>query len=167
MVFEGVAEAALLDASGAPQATRSSSSGARRSSSTPEPAASGVGSPPGGFVAAPPTSATASSTWASYADVVLRSRPRGYWRFESLADGAFPNEVPGGPPLRVHGPVRAARARAGNGTAAFQAGDPEQFLDTDAALGPPREPGHAVEFWFLSEGIAYASLVGLLPAPGA
>jgi hypothetical protein len=98
-----------------------------------------------------------------YASAVLRARPRGYWRFESLAGDAVPNAVPGGPPLRIHGPVSIAGGSEGNGCAVFRAGAPEQFLDTDGLWDLARVPGHAVELWFWSEGFHYASLVGLFP----
>jgi hypothetical protein len=53
----------------------------------------------------------------------------------------------------------------------FKPGEPEQFLSTDGLWELSRAPGHAVELWFLSEGIRDATLVGLFPlkdylAPG-
>jgi hypothetical protein len=95
----------------------------------------------------------------------LRSRPRGYWRFESLAGDAVPNEIAAGRPLRVNGPVGIgiAAGSSGNGCAVFKPDHPEQFLTTDGLWEMAREPGHAVELWFLSEGISHASLVGLFP----
>jgi hypothetical protein len=93
----------------------------------------------------------------------LKSRPRGYWRFEALAGGSVLNEVSGGPPLRVNGPIGIAGGSTGNGCAVFKAGAPDQCLFADAFWEMVREPGHAVELWFASEGIRHASLVGLFP----
>jgi hypothetical protein len=101
----------------------------------------------------------------SYPHAVLRSRPRGYWRFEQRSGDAVPNEVPDGPPLRASGPVVISGAPEGNGYALFKAGSPEQFLTTDGLWELARDPGHAVELWFLSDNIRYASLVGLYPPP--
>ncbi|HEY2155375.1 MAG TPA: LamG-like jellyroll fold domain-containing protein, partial [Isosphaeraceae bacterium] len=121
------------------------------------------GARPDGFVSAPELSVPPLDLGPAYAAAVLRSRPRGYWRFESLAGRAVPNEVPGGEQLRLNGPVGVAGASTGNGCALFHAGEPEQFLFSDGLWEMTREPGHAVEFWFASEGISHASLVGLFP----
>jgi hypothetical protein len=162
MVFEGVAEAALLDEEGSSRRTQL----VGRSKSFDLDPHSGriaeAGAEPGGFAPAPSLPIPALALDPSYAAAVLRSRPRGYWRFESLADGAIPSEVPGGPPMRVNGPIAIDDA-AGNGCAVFRAGAPEQFLSSDAPWELAREPGHAVELWFCSEGYSYASLVGLIP----
>jgi hypothetical protein len=165
MVFEGSAEAALLDASGSPQRTqtvvqsRAFELDSRAGRIAERPAE------PGGFVEARAVAAPSLVLDPGYAEAVLRSRPRAYWRFGSLAGGGFPNEVPGGPPLRVHGPIGISDGSEGNGCAVFKAGAPEQFLDTDGVLDLARVPGQAVELWFWSEGFHYASLVGLFPEP--
>ncbi len=162
MVFEGMAEAALLDEEGSSRRTQL----VGRSKSFDLDPRSGriaeAGAEPGGFAPAPSLPIPALILDPSYAGAILRSRPRGYWRFETLADGAIPSEVPGGPPMRVNGPVAIDDA-AGNGCAVFRAGAPEQFLSTDVPWELAREPGHAVELWFCSEGYGYASLVGLFP----
>ena len=84
-----------------------------------------------------------------YSKAVIQSRPWGYWRFESMADGATPNEIRGGPPLRVTGPVRIAGKADGNGCVAFASRDSWQVLSLDELWDPPRDPGHAVELWVL------------------
>jgi hypothetical protein len=119
---------------------------------------------PGEFVPAPTGAVPALTLAPGYAEAVLRSRPRGYWRFESLAAGAVPNQVPGGPPLQASGPITIAGDTAENGCAVFRDGAPEQFLATSGLWELPRTPGHAVEFWFLTEGIRYSTLVGLYPS---
>ena len=162
MVFEGMAEAALLDDEGSSRRVQLVSRGQSfdldpRTGRIEESAAK-----PEGFAPTPHLRLAALTLDPAYPAAILRSRPRGYWRFESLAAGAIPNEVPGGPPMRVNGPVTIDGA-ATNGCAVFRAGAPEQYLSTDALWELTRAPGHAVELWFWSEGYSYASLVGLFP----
>jgi hypothetical protein len=163
MVFEGAAEAALLSTAGSPERTQLVE---RNKSFELDPRThriSEAGARPDGFVTAPDLSDPSLVLDPSYAGAVLQSKPLAYWRFESLAGGAFPNEIADGPPLRVNGPVGIAGNSAGNGFAVFKADEPGQFLFTDHLWKLSREPGHAIEFWFLSEGISHASLVGLFP----
>lgn len=170
-VFEGLAEAALLDPEGSPKLTQIVE---RSQAFDLDPRTGRIDEAearPDGFARASEPEAPRLELDPSYPSAVLESRPRSYWRFESLDGGAFPNEVGGGPPLRVHGPVALAAAGAGCGCARFQPGEPEQFLFTDGVWELTREPGHAVELWFLADGISHASLVGLFPpkdylAPG-
>jgi hypothetical protein len=119
---------------------------------------------PTGFVSAPSLSIVSLVLGPAYAAAVSKSKPRGYWRFESIAGGAVPNEVRGGPPLRVNGPVTIAGSGRGNGYAVFKANEPDQFLFTDDLWETTRDPGHALELWFSSDGISHASLVSLFPA---
>jgi hypothetical protein len=118
---------------------------------------------PDDFASAPELAVPDLRLSPGYRDAVLRSGPRGYWRFEALADGAVPNEVPDGSPLLVHGPIELSKGERGNGTAVFKPGAPQQFLTMEPLWELPTEPGHAVELWFLSERIHYASLVGVYP----
>jgi hypothetical protein len=164
-VFEGKVDAALLDAVGAPKRAQLvvQSKEFALDPRTNRIAETGAG--PGKFVPAPTLAVSSLDLGPGYADAVLRSRPRGYWRFESLVDGVVSNEVPGGPPLRVGGPISIARGPGGNGCAVFRPGAPEQFLTTDTLWELARDPGHAVELWFQTDGFSYASLVGLYPPP--
>jgi hypothetical protein len=116
------------------------------------------------FVPAPDLALPSLVLDPGYAAAVLRSRPRGYWRFETVADGAIPDEVADGPPLRVAGPVALSGGPGDNHCAVFRACAPGQFLSTDGPWELAQEPGHAVEFWFLAEVISHASLVGLYPS---
>lgn len=163
MVFEGSAEAALLSDSGAPRRTQL----VERSKAFDLDPQSGrikeTAGATGAFVPAPDLPASSLELDPSYAGEVLRSRPRGYWRFEALSNGAIPNEVAGAPPLRAHGPLAIARSPGGNGHAHFGAGAPGQFLATETLWELTAEPGHAVELWFLADRIDYTSLVGLYP----
>jgi hypothetical protein len=163
MVFEGAAEAALLSDAGVP---RRSQLVERGKAFQIDPRAGRIReavSRPEAFVSAPTLVDRELNLAPSYVEEVLRARPRGYWRFESLTDGAVPNEVAGGPPLRAHGAVYVARGAGGNGCSVFPPDNPGQCLDLEGLWELPSQPGHAVEFWFLSEGISYMSLVGLYP----
>jgi hypothetical protein len=105
---------------------------------------------------------------ARYSSLVLSSNPWGYWRFESLADGSTPNEVPGRPPLKAAGPLRlvgqgdTARPGPGNRSVEFLAAKEPQFLTLADDWRPNSNPGYAVEFWCLSRSIAHASLASLV-----
>jgi Concanavalin A-like lectin/glucanases superfamily/FecR protein len=163
MVFEGQVEAALLDASGAAKRTQWVE---RSQAFDLDPHIDRITEAvarPDLFVSRMAPTASSLALDPTYPRAVLESRPKGYWRFESLAGGAFPNEVPGGPPLRVGGPVTLARGPRGNGCAVFKAEAPEQFLDTDGLWELAGTPGHAVELWFSAEGYRGASLIGLYP----
>jgi hypothetical protein len=161
LVVEGAAEAALLDAAGTPLLTRFVE---QSKAFVLEPGTGLIAEAPArpdGFVVPLTSTAPSLNLDPGYAGAVLRSRPRGYWRFESLAGGAVPDEVPGGRPLRVHGPV--ALSGQTNGCVVFRAGAPEQFLTTDGLWELARRPGHAVEFWFSADGFHRAALISLFP----
>ncbi len=163
LVFEGLAEAALLDAEGSPRLTQIVE---RSKAFELDPQAGRIAESdarPDGFVGEPDLATPALALDPSYAEAVLHSRPSSFWRFESLAAGGVPNEVAAGPPLRLNGQVDLAGGSKENGCAVFQAGEPEQFLFTESLWELTRTPGHAVELWFLSEGFRYASLVGFFP----
>jgi hypothetical protein len=165
MVFEGLAEAALLDATGSPTRTQMVEQSKAFELDPHTGLIAEAVARPEGFVTAPGSAAAHLTLHPDYAAAVLRARPRGYWRFETLEGGAVPNEVSGGPPLRVTGPISVGGLDVSsgvpkNGCAVFAAGEPAQFLSTDDLWVLAQDPGHAVELWFLSEGISHASLVG-------
>jgi hypothetical protein len=163
MIVEGAAEAALLDAAGAPLQTRFLGQSKAFALDPGTGLITEAAARPDSFVPAPASAVPPLVLDPGYADAVMGSRPRGYWRFESLAGGAAPNEVPGGSALRVNGPVGLSGGPPGNRCAVFRAGAPDQYMTTDNLWDLAREPGHAVEFWFLAEGISRAFLVGLFP----
>jgi hypothetical protein len=101
---------------------------------------------------------------AAYPAAVLDSRPRCYWRFETLQAGAVPNEVPGRPPLLATGPVRLTDAPGANRSAVFRAGEELQYLEMDGHWETPSGPQYAVELWFLPESVDHAALVSM-PSP--
>jgi hypothetical protein len=80
-----------------------------------------------------------------------------------VSDGAIPGEVPGSPPLRINGPLVIAGAPQGNRCVEFGPGNPGQSLSTEELWKLAALPGYAVELWFQSDLIGYASLVGLYP----
>lgn len=98
----------------------------------------------------------------SYPQVIAASRPWGYWRFESLQGDLVPNEVPGRPPLRARGPIRLDGPAEGGRCAVFRPGARQQYLSLDNPWEPPRARGFAVEVWFLTESIRYATLASLV-----
>jgi hypothetical protein len=162
-VFEGVAEAALLDDEGTPKVTQI----VERSQSfelDPRTGRIDQANPrPDKFVGAPKLATPSLALAPAYAAAVVASRPLSYWRFEVSGDGAFPNEIAGGPPLRWQGAVSASGGAEGSGCAVFKSGESDQCLYTDGLWELPRAPGHAVELWFLPDGIRDATLVGLYP----
>jgi Concanavalin A-like lectin/glucanases superfamily len=163
MVFEGMAEAALLDVEGTPKRTQLVEGS---QSFDIDPAAGRItasSTRADVFVSIPAPATSSLVLDPAYPAAVLDSRPRSYWRFESLTRGAVANEVRGGPPLRIHGPVSLAGQSQGNGYALFRPGAPEQFLDMGPLWDLARQPGHAVEFWFSQESFKSASVVALFP----
>lgn len=163
MVFEGLAEAALLDAAGSPKRTQLVTKSKEFELDPDRDRIAESVARPDEFVATSEMNPRSLVLDPGYAASVMRSQPRGYWRFESLSGSLVPNEVAGRPSLRVSGAVRLADVRHGNGCVLFEAGAPNQFLGIDGLWELPGESGHAVEFWFLSDVFSHASLVGLLP----
>ncbi|HEX3448500.1 MAG TPA: LamG-like jellyroll fold domain-containing protein, partial [Isosphaeraceae bacterium] len=164
MVFEGAAEAALLGTAGSPERTQLVERSKAFDLDPRRRRITESGAQTTGFVTATPLSVAPLVLGPAYAGAVLRSLPRGYWRFESISGGAIPNEVQGGAALRVNGPVKIAGGPQGNGHAVFKANEPDQFLYSNEIWETTRQPGHAIELWFAAEGISHASLVGLFPA---
>jgi hypothetical protein len=58
----------------------------------------------------------------------MAMRPKGYRRFESMDDASVPNEIAGGHPLRVQGPIRLSRDAGGNRCVVFPSGAPGRAL---------------------------------------
>jgi Concanavalin A-like lectin/glucanases superfamily len=96
-----------------------------------------------------------------YPSAVLASKPSHYWRFESLAAGVIPNEIPRQPPLLVTGPVRLTTTPGANQSVVFKPGETGQHLSMDGLWQPARGQGYAIELWFLPEAISHAALAGL------
>jgi hypothetical protein len=163
MVFEGAAETALLDTGGIAKVTQTINRSEAYELDPESGRIAASSARPERFVAAPSIPASLLSLDPGYPRAVLAAKPTGYWRFESLKGDAVPNEVPGGSPLRVNGPIEVAGGDVGMGCATFRPGAPAQFLTSDSLFELARQPGHATEFWFQAEQYLHASLVGFLP----
>ncbi len=162
-VFEGRAEVALLDASGFLQRTQLVEQGKEY---LLDPAAGRIAESAAGtgrFASAPVLHAPSLRLDPGYAEAILRSRPQGYWRFESLDQGLVPNELTNGVRLQAHGQIGLAAGPHGNSHAVFPAGAREQFLTNDGLWNISRESGHAVELWFMADRIRRASLLAFYP----
>ena len=165
MVFEGAADASLLDARGFARRTLRFEHGKeyeldpnrdRMVETVPRPEA---------FVATPDMGAPPLDLDPEYPSEVMALRPQGYWRFESMDDSSVPNEVAGGRPLRARGPIRLFRNAGGNRCAVFPPGSPGQFLTTDDLWEITAGPSHAVELWAMTESVGQAVVLVGLYAP--
>jgi hypothetical protein len=163
MVFEGLAEVVLLGSGGDAERTQLVEQSQAFELDPRTGRIAEADARPEGFLPPVRWEAPGLVLDPSYPAEVLRSKPIAYWRFESLVEGSFANELEGGTALRANGPVGLGGVSAGNGHAVFKAGEPQQFLSTASLWSLPREPGHAIELWFLSEGISQASLIGFFP----
>jgi hypothetical protein len=166
MVFQGEAEAAVLNAAGAPVRSRQV---AVRQAFEIDPRNGQIEAAearPVDFVP-PPVLAPSSSLRldASYREAVLTAGPWAYWRFEAMKDGAVADEVAGRPPLRATGPVKLVGPGDHNHCLEFGPDEVEQNLVMDGLWEPPIDPGYAVEFWVLPGRIGHAALASLI-APG-
>ena len=160
-VFEGRVEAAVLNESGTIQ--RSRMMRAKGNIFAIDPKNSQIEARPGAdeFVSASDLVAPPLVLDPGYRSAVLEAGPRGYWRFDEIADGTVASEVPGRPPLRAVGPLRLTEPMAGNRSVVFGPGKVVQYLTMDRPWHAARHPGYAVELWFLSEVIGHAALVSM------
>jgi hypothetical protein len=161
MVFEGMAEVSVLNEEGH---TLRSQLLRQKTAAEVDPDAGRIRDIPAAadrFVAAPELIPPALVLGPGYTDAVRQSQPWGYWRFEALANGLIPNEVPGRPALRVVGPVELAGAAGENHSCVFGPSPAEQYLLLDGSWTPPRQNGYAVELWVLPEEFHASTLVAL------
>ena len=165
MVFKGEAEAAVLNPAGAP--VRSQQVAERRAFDI-DPGRGRIEEAearPANFVASPLLARSSLGLGASYREAVLAAGPWAYWRFEAIADGAVPDEIPGRAPLRATGPMRIVDAGDHNRCVEFGPDEAEQSMAMDGLWAPPSDPGYAVELWALPGRISRAALASLI-APG-
>ncbi|MBN8459861.1 MAG: FecR domain-containing protein [Verrucomicrobia bacterium] len=101
---------------------------------------------------------------ANYRDLVLSSKPWGYWRFESEIGGVLPNEVAGGPGFRMRGDIGFRQHSRSNRSLVFpgEGGDLESLLRLEKPWHPSPVAGYAVELWFEAENFSNSTLVSLL-----
>jgi hypothetical protein len=162
MVFEGKAEVSVLNADGytlrnellhADRAVElNPTTGVIRNASLEQSQ----------FVAAPDLQVPNLDLDPSYPDVIREAEPWGYWRFESLTNHLFANDIPNGMPLRATGPLRLAGTPGGNQSVVFKSNEPDQSLTLTGYWKPPRGSGYAVEIWMLSETFTASSLLSLI-----
>ena len=126
---------------------------------------------PEGFVTAPDRPVAALALDPDYAAAVLASRPRGYWRFETLEGALSRTRSPAVRRFASPDPSPSAAGRLGRLADERMRRVPGRRPGAASLhrrrLAAAQSPGHAVELWFLSDGISYASLVGLYPAQGS
>ncbi|SIO59512.1 Concanavalin A-like lectin/glucanases superfamily protein [Singulisphaera sp. GP187] len=160
-VYQGMVEATVLSPAGTPQRSQLLSE-----SKTFEinPGAGQIDKIEGAeqFAAPSDLAATPLTLDPAYPRAVLDSRPWGYWRFESRDENSFPNQVSGGLPLLIHGPIRQTTVSEGNRSIEFITGHTGQYLSLPEPWQPLDPRGYAVELWFLPTSIAHAALASLL-----
>jgi hypothetical protein len=81
----------------------------------------------------------------TYVDAIMKSKPVGYWRFESIEDGSIRNEVEGAQPLRVIGEVSLSGDKQ---NAVAELGRPQAdgyFVTNDSV--PLSGASYSVELW--------------------
>ena len=166
MVFKGEAEAAVLNAAGAP--VRSQQVAERRafeidprSGQIEEAEARTVD-----FVAPPILAPLPAGGWTP--PTARRSwppdpGPTGDSRRSTTARS--PTRSRGARPLRATGPVKIVGAGDHNRCLEFGPDEAEQSLAMDGLWEPPSDPGYAVELWALPGRIGHAALASLI-APG-
>jgi hypothetical protein len=168
MVFEGKAEAAVLNAAGSPMRSRLVERNDALAIDPGQGQIARAAPRPGDYVGLPDFTPPPLTLDPGYPAAVLASEPWGYWRFGPDAHGEFRNEVPGRPPLRSRGrgPVVSAEAGPGNRCAEFGPDVLDRYLEMDGLWRPHHDRGHAIEFWFLTERYAHTALVSLIePGP--
>jgi hypothetical protein len=168
MVFKGEAEAAVLNAAGAP--VRSQQVAERRAFEI-DPRSGQIEQAearPVEFVAPPILAPSPLALDESYREAVLAAGPWAYWRFETIEHETVVDEVAGRPSLRATGPVKLLGEGNLNRCIEFGPDDTEQSLAMDGLWEPPSDPGYAVELWALPGRIGHAALASLIaPSPPA
>jgi hypothetical protein len=81
----------------------------------------------------------------AYCDVVKASRPLGYWRFETVEDGAVPNEILDEPGLKIMGDLRLS-GLSGNRVAEFRPGS-DCYLVSRGAFDALANTEYTAEVW--------------------
>lgn len=161
-VFQGKVEAALVTGTGVYRRSRVMTETGRPFAIHPRSGSIEDDASRGEFVERSELARPSLTLDPAYADAVHRSRPWAYWRFDSMAAGSIPDEVAGGPSLRVTGPLHLSTQASGNTSLVFEDGQTEQYLELDRPWEPARRPGHAVELWFQSDAIGHLALASMV-----
>ncbi len=165
MVFEGKAEAAVLDAAGSPVRSQPIE---KHHAFDLDPQTGQIEETVArseNFATLPIFAAPPLALDSTYRDAVLEAGPWAYWRFEAIDDGAVADEVAGRPSLRATGPVKLVGAGDHNRCLESGPDEVEQSMAMDGLWEPPCDPGYAVELWALPGRIGHAALASLI-APG-
>src|SRR6185437_16233321 len=107
-------EAAVLNEAGAYQRSQLIDQAGSAFEIDPEAGRIAVDVGSGDFIAPSKISGRPLVLASEYRDAVLRSRPWGYWRFQSLSDRTVPNEISGRPPLAASDSIRLSEPVLGN-----------------------------------------------------
>ncbi len=137
-VFRGMVEAALLSESGAYRRTRTMDPS--NAAFELDPKANQIAPNarrPDTFLEAVRPPVVPLVLDPGYRASILKSKPWSYWRFESLREETVPNEIAGGPVLRVRGPLRLSPPVQGNASIVFEPGHSDQVLELDGRWTPP------------------------------
>jgi hypothetical protein len=159
-VFDGRVESAIMGGDGTFQRTRSFG---ENEAFEIDPPAGEIGPVAGAVDFLGPTNLAIPPLALSrdYSAAVRRSRPWGYWRFETIDGGVAVNEVAGRPAMRVVGPIRLAANLGGNRCLELPEGRDRQDLELEGLWQPPWDSGFAVELWAISERISHSTLVSI------
>jgi hypothetical protein len=96
---------------------------------------------------------------AEYCEAVLKSRPYGYWRFESGKNRIVASEVPGAPELNVVGDLRLS-GLSGNRVAEFCPGS-DCYLVSREHLDSLARSDYSAEVWVKPSHVHGGAIVGL------
>jgi hypothetical protein len=161
-VFEGQVEASLLGRDGYTlrsellnqDESASMAAGGDRLIRNAEPASE--------FASARPMAVKPLALAHNYADLVRSAHPWGYWRCETIGNGETPNEVPGGLPLRVNGPIRLNPEANGNHALLFSPATAEAYALMEGTWQPAAGTDYAVEVWVMPEGVRLSAVASLI-----
>lgn len=112
----------------------------------------------------PPPNTPVLTLAPGYAQAILADRPAGYWRFESVTGGVCPNEIVGGPGLRLIGLPTLHGAPGGENRSLYFSpstlGGPHGALSD--GVWKPAGKEFAIECWVLPRVAAQAAVLGVL-----
>lgn len=97
---------------------------------------------------------------ADYSERILAAKPVHYWRLNRSVEGMVPNEVAGGPGLRMSLGVEIETSDDGQVWARFHGKKRPGALHLENAWITPAE-GYAIEFWFTAYTLEQMALAAL------
>lgn len=97
---------------------------------------------------------------AHYAQQILSAKPTHYWRLNRSANDTAPNEIAGGPGLRMVGGVDIEDGYQGHSSARFRGGEKPGVLVLERPWRTPSD-GYAMEFWFNAETLEQMAIAAL------